>query len=129
LTPWEDGPRRWILAALPPESGSTAEMFRRLDEVPRLAAVYQEGVLHNDFEGVTDEGSRALLTEWRGNGWRASLTGSGSAVFAEFATKEEAEAAAAQAATGRAVIRAQWVVPSLSRAESLALSPPESPRP
>lgn len=84
-----------IVIAKPEEDCSTPEMYRLLDGNPPARAEYSEGIYFNSFDTVCPEQSRALKESLLSLGASAAmLSGSGSAVFGVFPTRESAAAAA-----------------------------------
>lgn len=123
LTPMADGFREWYLLAKPDIGCSTAEMYAKLDEHPRTWLEYpdEDAGFYNDFEAVAPEESIELIARLKRLGaLDATLCGSGSAVFGKFASEPLAEVACERLCEdfdGQA-----WVVPTLSRQESLDIS-------
>lgn len=121
LTPLEEGPEEWMVIVKPEVGCSTPEMFRRLDEKPREWRDWPEGdELYNDFERVAPCECLDLIERLQIYGARdAALSGSGSAVFGRFTSKDEAASAAEGMRSEGA--RHLWVAKTLSRAESLKI--------
>jgi 4-diphosphocytidyl-2-C-methyl-D-erythritol kinase len=115
LTPLPDGPREWFVLAKPPVGCSTVEMFGALDRLSYEWRDFPVGdELYNDFERVAPCECLDLIERLQALGARdAGLSGSGSAVFGRFGS--EADGLRAAEKLGGEV----WVVPSLTRAESL----------
>lgn len=122
LTPLPDDACRWLCLIWPGVGCSTPEMFKRLDEIsfPWVDFPHGVGGSHNDFERVAPCECLELIEQLESLGARqARLSGSGSSVFGVFDSAEEAEAARSQLPKYHAT---SWVVPTLSRAESLCRS-------
>lgn len=115
----DDPPESWFALAMPRASVSSAAAYARLDEVDfERQDGYPLG--HNDFERVAPRESLDLIERLRTLGARpAMLSGSGSAVFGRFDTRQEAERAARTLADEDA----PWtkVASSLNRPASLAV--------
>ena len=118
LPPLTEG---WFVIVKPPESFSTAAMYRRLDELPLAHTPplppLQEGLsalaegLFNSFEAAVPPDSTVgrIKTQFTDHGaLGALLSGSGSAVFGLF-DREDAARAAAEA------LRAAWPETFLAR--------------
>lgn len=118
ITPLPDAPKEWYLIGKPPIGCSTAEMFAKLDAEPRpWAELPSADLLFNDFESVAPGPCIDLICRLRELGARdAGLTGSGSAVFGRFGSRERAERAS-QGLGGADT----WIVECLTRAESLRI--------
>ena len=110
LTPLESLPPCWFVIVKPPVGVNTAQAYRRADETSALPALYTPGVLAalqmnslqelgkafgNAFEAVVNLSQIQNLKQQfrRAGALGACMTGSGSAVFGLFDTKEKAEAA------------------------------------
>jgi len=121
LSPLPDAKRSWILVARPSVGCSTPEAYRRLDEItypwrefPHVDEIY------NDFERVAPEESMELIGFLKEYGaCDAALSGSGSAVFGIFKSREAAESAATLLRGYQAT--SVWVSQSITRAESLVI--------
>jgi 4-diphosphocytidyl-2-C-methyl-D-erythritol kinase len=120
ITPLPDQPVEWYAIAKPPIGCPTAEMYSKLDAKPREWRDWpKEDELYNDFERVAPCECLDLIERLLVLGARdAALSGSGSAVFGRFRTREGAESARA-ALLGRET--QVWVARTLSRAESLRI--------
>lgn len=118
VIPLPDADPEWLLIAKPKVGCSTPEMYARLDGMPRDWRDWPDSDdLYNDFERVAPLECRELISRLVAQGARdAGLSGSGSAVFGRFDSRDRAEAAAA-GLTGVAT----WVVSTLTRAESLRI--------
>ncbi len=91
LAPLPDGAAKWLVLAKPEVSCSTAAMYARLDEVGRPSEVA------NDFELVAPSECLALIERLRALGAeQAGLSGSGSACFGYFASRNDADIAGAK---------------------------------
>ena len=120
LTPLPDPEPAWTLVLKPPFGNSTAEMYAALDQLDYPFANFPgENRLYNDFERnachITDIAERLQVF----GASQAGMSGSGSAVFGLFSTREQAETA-----KGRALAEELgqiWIVPFLARAESLSI--------
>ncbi len=125
LTPLPDREREWFVIVRPEEGCSTKDAFLRLDANPYPWREFPEtDELYNDFERVmpcaSDDWQERLLTHGARD---VLLCGSGSAIFGRFRSEMEAERAAERLRDER--VPHAWVVPTLTRAESLAiLTPP-----
>lgn len=121
LTPLPDGEPIWLVLARPNVGVSTPDAYRRLDAAPREWHPFPaEGAPpFNDFESVAPPKCHAVAERLRGlGGESACLSGSGSAVFATFAS----EAAATSAAKAMQAEACQvWAVRTLTRVESLGV--------
>lgn len=90
-------PEPWYVVVLPTQAVSTAEIFSAVELTrntrPITIQEFLEGETRNDFEPLVrkryPEIGRAI--DWLNQYASARLTGSGSSVFAEVATKKEAE--------------------------------------
>lgn len=137
LTPLPDPPVSWLTVLRPDFGSSTAEAYRALDAVERPWLPFPTGVgpdadpqapivgaaaegWINDFERVIGCEAIELIERLEAHGAdRAMLSGSGSAVFGVFRDRSAAERAADRVVGEASGVQA-WVVPTLSRAESLA---------
>lgn len=123
LTPMRDEPREWLVIAKPEVGCSTGEMYSRLDELNYEWREFPEveAQLYNDFEKVAPPECTELIQRLcRLDARDAGLSGSGSAVFGRFDSEPLAEVACERLMEdfeGHA-----WVVPTLSRRESLEIS-------
>jgi 4-diphosphocytidyl-2-C-methyl-D-erythritol kinase len=111
---------RWALVVKPEYGHSTKEMYAALDEMEYPFAEFPGGdVRYNDFEryacDVTDRVERLLVFGADSGG----MTGSGSALFGLFSDRAKADQAKARAETEQ--LGQAWLVPLLSRAQSLAI--------
>ncbi len=92
LTPLPDEPTQWLLVAQPHVRCSTVEAYAKLDEFSyewRNFPATDE--LYNDFERVAPAECLDLIELMRNKGAKdAALTGSGSAVFGRFSSKDGA---------------------------------------
>jgi len=122
LTPLDDEEKPvWCVVVMPPYAYSTPEMYARLDEIAyEFIDFPSDGKQHNDFERVIPYGGDSLNRLGAFGGKHCGMTGSGSAQYALFDTEREAEDAALN--IRREDLGATWVVPFLSRSESLKLS-------
>lgn len=122
VSPLPDELRRWLVLAKPRIGCDTASAYARLDAMEREWRPFPRGVEpHNDFQSVAPPESLTLLQRLRELGaGHALLCGSGSAVYGAFDRKHEA----VHAAQALAQENPCWVevAPTLTRAESLALS-------
>jgi len=100
LTPLPDELKRWLVLAQPEVTCLTAEMYQHLDsldpfdfaEFPKELKV--DGIAYNDFQRVAPRPCLDLMTQMSAlESDQFGMTGSGSAVFGYFASKERAEAA------------------------------------
>lgn len=119
LEPLPDPEPTWTLVLKPLYGHSTAEMYAALDELPYEFAEFPGVVGYNDFEraacDTTDLAERLGIF----GASTAAMTGSGSAVYGLFGSKEDALAAKSRSdAEG---LGQSWVVPFLNRAESLRI--------
>lgn len=123
LTPMADEPREWLLVAKPDVGCSTVEMYAKLDQLAYEWRMFPETEtqLYNDFEKVAPPECLDLIQRLCTLGAHdAGLSGSGSAVFGRFESEPLAEVACERLLEdfeGHA-----WVVPTLSRSESLDIS-------
>lgn len=122
LEPLPDAPEAWYLIVKPSEGVPTGPAFRALDAMDYSWRDFPiDDTLYNDFERVAPCVCGELCERLVVHGARdAALTGSGSAVFGRF--KSQAEAEAAQVKLDREVDLPSWVVPTLSRRQSLTFS-------
>ena len=119
VTPMPDLPTVWIVVARPAAGTSTHQAYRRLDELDYPWIEFpSEDLVYNDFERVASKESLELINHLQSLGARdAALSGSGSATFGRFTSREtalKARAALLNAGTPRV-----WMARTLSRAESL----------
>lgn len=121
LTPLPDLPTQWLVVAKYPEGSSTKAAFQQLDLLTYDWREFPEvDELYNDFERVEACARHDLIERMREVGAQDSgLTGSGSAVFGRFA--DEASAHLGADALRRDGVPGVWVVPTLSRRESLTI--------
>jgi 4-diphosphocytidyl-2-C-methyl-D-erythritol kinase len=119
LMPLPDIERQWMVILRPQIGCSTPQMYGALDSMPRQWREFPAGdELYNDFERVAPCESIELIERLQVHGAEdGGLTGSGSAVFGRF--NSEAEARAALARVQSEFNGQSWVVPTLTRAESL----------
>lgn len=123
LTVLQDEPREWLLVAKPDIGCPTAEMYAKLDEMDYAWQEFPEDetLLYNDFEKVAPAECVELIDQLCRLGAKdAGLSGSGSAVFARFESEPLAEIACERLMEefdGHA-----WVVPTLTRRESLEIT-------
>jgi len=125
LTPLPDPAEAWAVVVKPDYGHSTKEMFEALDQMDYPFVEFPETDLrYNDFEryacDVTDRVERLLVFGAESGG----MTGSGSALYGLFADREKATQAKSRA-EGEQLGQA-WLVPLLSRAQSLAIHVRES---
>lgn len=114
LAPEPDGPTRWFVISRPDVDVPTAAAYGALDEMERPIGPAQEW--ENDFELVAPEECLKLKARFLELGAiGAVLSGSGSAVFAEFPVELIAEVAAGRLSDDAQV----FVVRTLTREESL----------
>ena len=118
VTPLPDSAPEWFVVARPRFGSSTAQAYRRLDEHPyRWRDFPESDELYNDFERIAPVECQTLIEMLKSNGARdAALSGSGSAVFGRFATREDSDQAKKNMHHSGAY--RLWVTRSLSRAES-----------
>lgn len=121
LTPLADPKRlQWALIIKPPYSYSTSEMYAKLDAVSyHFEDFPADESQHNDFERVICYGNDVIERIGVFGGRMAGMTGSGSAMFGLFETKQEARAA--QTYAGQEDLGTTWIVRLLTRAQSLAI--------
>ena len=121
LSPLPDSSPSWMVVARPPVGCSTPVMYGRLYERERDWNPFPSGdLLYHDFEAVAPTESVGLIQKLLQFGANdAALTGSGSAVFGRFTTREAAQHAAEQ--IERLKEAQSWVCRTLSRADSLAI--------
>lgn len=117
LEPLPDPAQEWLVIVKPNEAVSTREAYAALDHAPREWLEFGTD-LHNDFERVAPCICGDIAERLQVHGaTRALLCGSGSAVFGVFSDQ-----AAAERGRGRMASEGfdrNWVVPTLSREESL----------
>ncbi|HEY3782959.1 MAG TPA: 4-(cytidine 5'-diphospho)-2-C-methyl-D-erythritol kinase [Fimbriimonadaceae bacterium] len=115
LTPLIDESNGWVVLAMPRGATcSTAEMYQRLDALPRSLDRLESG---NDFEPVAPAECLDLIVTLKELGAKqGALTGSGSAVFGRFDSQSEA----GEAANGLGEGIWARVVRTLTREESLS---------
>jgi 4-diphosphocytidyl-2-C-methyl-D-erythritol kinase len=121
LTPLPDDRKPvWAVVVMPPYAFSTPDMYARLDREPfEFRDFPPNEQQHNDFERVIPYGGDPMNRLGAFGGRHCGMTGSGSAQYALFDTREEAETAAGYVRSED--LGDTWVVPFLSRAESLNL--------
>lgn len=122
LTPLPDVPVQHLVIARPNVGVSTAAAYAKLDEKPREFADFPtDDRLYNDFERAAPCECLDLIERLLSIGAsQAGLSGSGSAVFGFFETREDAESAADRLKSEGV----PFVVPTrtLTRKESLWIS-------
>ena len=120
ITPLPDGAEEWYVIVKPPIGCSTPEMFAALDAKPREWRDWPQGdELYNDFERVAPCECLDLIERLRVLGaCDAALSGSGSAVFGRFGTRDAAEMTRAALNSAHNEV---WVTSNLGRNESLRL--------
>jgi 4-diphosphocytidyl-2-C-methyl-D-erythritol kinase len=121
LTPLPD-PKKldWVLVVKPPYSYSTPEMYGKLDAVSYHFEDFPErDRQHNDFERVICYGNDVIERIGVFGGRSPGMSGSGSAMFGLFDSQKEAKRAESYV-QGEDLGRT-WVVPTLSRQESLSI--------
>lgn len=121
LTPLADSETRWLLIARPDVDCPTGPMFAKLDEKSYAWRDFpNDETLYNDFERVAPCECIELIERLQAIGAEAAgLTGSGSATFGYFPNRTSAEQAERRL---HSESRAEtWVVPTLSRQESLLI--------
>lgn len=97
LSPVPKFESEWVVIKMPEARVSTSDAYRALDANPRrLDAVRNPELDVNDFERVAPEPCQALIGQWRSEGVRAGLCGSGAAVYARFSDEQEARRFAAK---------------------------------
>jgi 4-diphosphocytidyl-2-C-methyl-D-erythritol kinase len=117
LTPLPDSESTFALVLKPQYGHSTADMYRALDELQFPFAEFPGKVGYNDFERVACE-TTDLAERLQVFGAKvAAMTGSGSAVYGLF--DRESEAIEAKRQSDAENLGQSWVVPFLTRAESL----------
>ena len=121
VTPLSDAPCEWIVVARPGAGSGTHQAYRRLDELDYPWHNFcDEDVLYNDFERVASQESIRLIKNLLDLGARdAALSGSGSATFGRFTSREaalKARGALLNIGTPRV-----WIARTLTRAESLLI--------
>lgn len=116
VIPLPDAEPEWLLIAKPEIGCSTPGMYARLDRFPRDWRNWPDSdILYNDFERVAPPECLELISRLVALGARdAGLSGSGSAVFGRFASRDRAESAQSLMGSG-------WVTRTLSRGESLRI--------
>lgn len=122
LTLLEDIPESWLVLARPNLGCDTKAMYEKLDGIEREWREFSEPTpTHNDFELVAPLESMAILANLNCLGARdGGLCGSGSAVYAFYESRADAEFAADRL-TGGAEWPKVWAVPTLGRTQSLAM--------
>lgn len=121
LTPLPDPKKpEWVLVVKPPYSYSTPEMYAKLDAVNYHFEDFPDTERqHNDFERVICHGNDVIERIGVFGGRSAGMSGSGSAKFGLFDSEKEAKSAEGYV-RGEDLGRT-WVVPTLSRQESLRI--------
>lgn len=112
-----DEGRRHFVIAKPPVDSATPDAYTRLDALPRKLRPVAERLdtYSNDFEDVAPAECGELVQALMDAGaLRATLSGSGSACFGEFAS----EADAAKAACDLRFQALTWAVPTITAQES-----------
>ncbi len=121
LTPLADAEAQWMVVARPAVGSATPQAYQRLDELSygwRDFPTSDE--LYNDFERVAPCESLELIESLLKLGATdAALSGSGSAVFGRFASREIAERAKFEISSDKTV--RSWAVRPLTRTESLEI--------
>ena len=119
VEPLPDPEPEWFVIVRPNVGCSTPAMFAALDRLRYTFRDLSEGEIANDFERVAPTECLDLIKRLRECGANAAgLTGSGSAVFGLFGSEPEARTGLARLGS---VEGATWIVPGLTRAQSLAL--------
>ena len=118
LTPLPNPPEQWLVLAQPEARCSTVEAYSRLDAEPYPWLEFPaDDTLYNDFERVAPQDCIDLIAKLKKEGAiGAALSGSGSAVFGKFESKQTAETALKTLPPIDC-----WLVRTLDRAESLAV--------
>lgn len=118
LTPLPDPKEQWLVLAQPEARCSTVGAYGRLDAQPYPWLEFPtEDILYNDFERVAPQECLDLIAKLKKEGAQdAALSGSGSAVFGRFESKNAAESALKTLPPTDC-----WSVRTLDRAESLAV--------
>jgi 4-diphosphocytidyl-2-C-methyl-D-erythritol kinase len=117
LEPLADAPTQWFLIVKPDEAVSTAEAYRALDSAAREWREFSDEP-YNDFERVAPCVCGEIAERLQVHGAiSALLCGSGSAVYGAFT--DERAASGAKERIGSEGFRDAWVVPTLTREESL----------
>ncbi len=112
---------KWVLVVKPPYNYSTPDMYARLDEFSYHFEDFPEVERqHNDFERVITYGTDVISSIGRFGGRMVGLSGSGSACFGLFESEEDAKQA--EGYVGAENLGDSWVVPCLSRDESMKIS-------
>ncbi len=121
VTPLPDDEPNWLTIGRPSEGVSTVLAYAALDEKrPSFSSLSHSEPYSNDFELVAPARSLDIKQALLDAGASAALLcGSGSAVFGVFESKEEACRAESSLA---GIAQSTWVVPTLSREESLWMS-------
>jgi 4-diphosphocytidyl-2-C-methyl-D-erythritol kinase len=110
----------WVLVVKPPYSYSTPEMYAKLDAVSYHFEDFREdGRQHNDFERVICHGNDVIERIGVFGGRSPGMSGSGSAMFGLFDSEKEAKRAEGYVQSED--LGHTWVVPTLSRQESLSV--------
>ncbi|MEA2554507.1 MAG: 4-diphosphocytidyl-2-C-methyl-D-erythritol kinase [Fimbriimonadaceae bacterium] len=117
-----DEPREWLLIARPEVGCPTPEMYAKLDEQSYEWKDFpEEDILYNDFERVAPCECLDLIERVCALGAKdAGLSGSGSSVFGRFESEPLAEIACER--LWEDFEGDVWVVPTLTRRESLQMS-------
>lgn len=121
LTPLPDAKKpEWMLVVKPPYSYSTPEMYAKLDEVSyHFEELPEKDRQYNDFERVICYGNDVIERIGVFGGRSPGMSGSGSAMFGLFDSEKEAKRAESYV-QGEDLGRT-WVVPTLSRQQSLRI--------
>ncbi len=109
-----DLPRRWYVIAKPPCEVSTAEIFAHPEltrnTAPITVQAFFSGAGHNDLQAVVLSQYPEVRQAWEwlySHSASAKMTGSGSCLFAEMETREEANSIARKAPSGLAIVVAE----------------------
>jgi 4-diphosphocytidyl-2-C-methyl-D-erythritol kinase len=113
--------KTWALIVKPPYSYSTPEMYEKLDAVSyHFADFPSDDKQYNDFERVICYGNDVIERIGVFGGSQCGMTGSGSAMFGLFQTEREAKQA--ERFVRSEDLGSAWVVPFLTREESLKIT-------
>ena len=121
VQPLPDEPTQWFVIARPNVGSSTPEAYRRLDDLSFDWQDFPESDrLYNDFERVAQVESLSLMSQLKVLGASdVALSGSGSAVFGRFQSRQIALETTEKMTQNYAP--SVWTARSLSRAESLEI--------